>query len=88
MSSIQSEHNLRHARLPELKPYGVRVSLRANDPFRKLLGPDWQRLHWYRTAAERDAAISEMSRRHDYSRPHDAPALEFSKIENLVSSRS
>lgn len=68
-------------------PYGVRISLRDNDPFRKLLGPEWHRLHWYRTAAERDAALAEMSRRHDYSRPADAPTLVFSKVENLTASR-
>ena len=58
-----------------------------NDPFRKLLGPDWHRLHWYRTAQERDAALAEMSRRHDYSRSGDSPTLVFSKVENLAASR-
>ncbi len=58
-----------------------------NDPFRKWLGPDWHRLHWYRTAEERDAALREMSRLHDYSRPHDQPTLMFSKVENLAASR-
>jgi hypothetical protein len=81
--SIQAAHNLRPAQAPAAttRPYGVRVSLKDNDPFRKILGPDWQRLHWYATADARDAAMAEMSRLHDYSRPHDAPALVFAKIE-------
>lgn len=82
--AIQSAHNLRQPQTPAQHPYGVRVSLLANDPFRKILGPDWQRVHWYATAEARDAALAEMSRRHDYSRPHDAPALVFTKIDTLA----
>jgi len=84
---IQSAHNLRQPHTEEPRPYGIRVSLRRNDPFRKLLGPDWHRLYWYRSAGERDAALAEMSRRHDYSRPNDRPTLEYTKVENLASSR-
>jgi hypothetical protein len=80
MTMIQSLHNLR-APLPDAPgQYGIRVSLKANDPFRRVLGPEWHRLHWYPTADERDAALAEMSRRHDYSRPHDAPTLDYTKI--------
>jgi hypothetical protein len=50
------------------RPYGVRVSLRQGDPFRKLLGPDWSRTHWYLSPSERDAALAEMARKHEYSR--------------------
>jgi hypothetical protein len=85
--AIQSAHNLRQAQAHGPQPYGVRVSLKSNDPFRKILGSDWQRVHWYATAEARDAALAEMSRRHDYSRPQDAPALVFRKVENLVESR-
>lgn len=87
MAMIQSMHNLRTPHTEEPTPYGIRVSLRSDDPFRRLLGPDWHRLHWYRTAAERDAALAEMSRRHDYSRPKDAPTLQYAKVENLAASR-
>ncbi|MEN9706227.1 MAG: hypothetical protein RLZZ393_2106 [Pseudomonadota bacterium] len=81
--SIQAAHNLRPAQVPTAasRPYGVRVSLNANDPFGKILGPDWQRVHWFSTVAERDTALAEMSRRHVYSRPHDAPALVFAKVD-------
>jgi hypothetical protein len=85
--AVQSAHNLRQPQTQEPRPYGVRVSLNTSDPFRKILGPDWQRMHWFTTAAARDAALAEMSRRHDYSRPQDAPALVFTKVEKLSESR-
>ncbi len=69
-------------------PYGIRVGLLPGDPFSKLVGPQWHRLHWYPSAALRDAALSEMSRRHLYSRSGDKPALQFEKVENLAESRS
>jgi hypothetical protein len=76
---IASEHNLHHAPPPARCPFGVRVRLPHGDPFRRLLGDDWQRLHWYPTERERDAALAEMSRRHEYSRGSDRPALVFEK---------
>ena len=84
---IQAAHNLRRPHTEEPAPYGIRISLRENDPFRKLLGPDWHRLHSFRTARERDAALVEMSRRHEYSRAKDAATLLYSKVENLAASR-
>ena len=85
--SISQPQNLRTPPLEKLAPYGIRVSLPPGDPFRKLLGPEWQRLHWYPSPDERDAAIAEMSRRHEYSRATDRPALVFQKIEKLAESR-
>jgi len=87
MSGISSPQNLLRPIVQGPKPYGVRVSLRPGDPFGRIIGADWSRTHWYATAAERDAALAEMSRRHEYSRAGDKPALEFQKIENLAVSR-
>ena len=84
---ISQPQNLRAPPIEKLSPYGIRVSLPAGDPFRKLLGPEWQRLHWYPSPHERDAALAEMSRRHEYSRSEDTPALVFQKIEKLAESR-
>ncbi len=84
---ISQPQNLRIPPIEKLRPYGIRVSLPSGDPFRKLLGDEWQRLHWYPTPAERDAAMAEMSRRHEYSRAGDKPALVFQKIEKLAESR-
>ena len=86
MSTCHS-YNLREPESAAPKPYGVRVSLRAGDPFRKLLGADWSRTHWFETVLERDAALVEMSRKHEYSRPGDRPALNYEKVVNLASRR-
>ncbi len=69
------------------RPYGIRVRLKAGDPFAKVLGADWQRTHWFFTAEERDSRLADMSRRHEYSRIGDQPALVFEKVENLAESR-
>ena len=85
---ICQPHNLRTPDSGRPRPYGVRVSLRPSDPFVKLLGPDWNRMHWYETAAQRDAAMADMSRKHEYSRLGDQPAMVFTKVEKLAESRS
>ncbi len=87
MPFIQSVHNLRAPHTEYPRPYGIRVSLRPNDPFRKIVGPDWNRMHWYRSADEREVALEEMRRRHEYSRPQDAPTHLYTKVENLAASR-
>ena len=51
------------------------------------MGAEWHRDYWYATAAERDTALAEMSRKHEYSRSGDKPALLFEKVENLAASR-
>jgi len=84
---ISNAHNLPRPRTVEPRPYGLRVGLRTGDPFAKLCGPDWQRTHWFRSSAERDAALVEMSRKHEYSRAGDRPALIYTKVENLSASR-
>jgi hypothetical protein len=84
---ISQRQNLRVPPNERLQPFGVRVSLPVDDPMRKLLGPQWHRLHWYATPDERDAAITEMSRRHEYSRRSDLPSLVFEKVEKLAESR-
>ena len=70
------------------RPYGIRVRLRTGDPFAKLLGVDWQKTHWFYTAADRDRVLEDMSRRHEYSRIVDQPALVFEKVEKLGESRN
>lgn len=87
MPAIANPHNLRRPIGQGPKPYGVRVSLRPGDPFRKIMGAEWHRVHWFGTVAERDAALAEMSRKHEYSRVGDKPALLFEKVENLAASR-
>ena len=65
----------------------VKVEPPSGDPMRKLLGPEWHKIHWYATPQERELDLAEMRRRHEYSRATDAPSLRFEKIENLAESR-
>lgn len=81
------QHNLRERASGLPRPFGVRVALRTDDPFRTLLGNEWSRTHWFETAEERDAALAEMSREHEYSRPGDRPALVFEKVEKVPERR-
>jgi hypothetical protein len=85
--AIVHPHNLRRPDAGIQRPFGVRITLKGGDPFKKLLGADWNKTHWFGTAAERDAALVEMSRRHEYSRGSDKPALNFDKVEKLHESR-
>lgn len=78
--SIVHAHNLAHP-LPEQRPFGIRVRLRASDPFRNLVGNDWTREHWFATREERDEALKEMSGRYLYFRPGDQPTLEYEAVE-------
>jgi hypothetical protein len=73
-------HNLNKP-LDTPKPYGIRVSMRANDTFARLLGTGWHREHWYATRDERDAALADMAGEHQYSRRGDKPTLKFEPIE-------
>lgn len=77
---IVHPHNL-SAPLDVPKPYGIRVRMRPNDTFARLLGTGWHREYWYPTAAERDAALEEMASEHRYSRRGDKPPLIYEPIE-------
>jgi hypothetical protein len=75
------QHNLvepDNASLP--RNFGIRVTLPANDTLRKVLGDDWENIHWYATEAERDAAFDSMARRHGYYRKTDTPTQVLEKI--------
>ena len=77
---ICQEHNLRQP-MPAARPYGIRVRARRDDPFRRLVGEDWSREHWYATRDERDAALAQMSGRYVYFRPGDSPTLDYETID-------
>jgi len=83
--NICHSHNLNRD-LPAHRPFGIRVSLRPGDPFANLVGADWQKLHWFGTKRERDAALAEMSRRYPFFRIGDEPALRFDKVDSTDSS--
>ena len=85
--AICHEHNLRAAP-PAALPFGIQVRLRPGDPFAKLVGPDWQKTHWFASAAEREAVLADMESRHVYSRASDAPAVIFERIEQPAGGRA
>jgi hypothetical protein len=60
--------------------FGIRVTLPPNDTLRKIVGDDWERLHWYRNEAERDRAFERMAVRHGYYRKTDNPTQVLEKI--------
>ena len=60
--------------------YGIRVTLPENDTLRKVLGNDWERLHWYSSELERDKAFENMATRHGYYRHTDSPTQVLEKV--------
>ena len=69
---------------PELagneRKFGIRVSLPPGDTFSRVLGEDWETLHWYRSESERDAAFEKMAVRHGYYRKTDSPTQVLEKL--------
>lgn len=60
--------------------FGIRVSLPAGDSMSKVLGNDWERLHWYSSETERDGAFANMATRHGYYRNTDTPTQTLEKV--------
>lgn len=74
-------HNMLHTPGRGNGRFGIRVSLRADDPFAKLVDPQWEQFHWFMTARERNATLQDMASEHLYSREGDAPAVVFEAVE-------
>ncbi|MBT8087564.1 MAG: hypothetical protein KJO46_05985 [Gammaproteobacteria bacterium] len=60
--------------------FGIRVTLPTGDSLRKVLGDNWEQLHWYASETERDTAFEQMAARHGYYRDTDAPTQVLEKI--------
>ena len=60
--------------------FGIRVTLPANDTFTRMLGDEWENIHWYVTEVERDEAFEKMATRHGYYRKTDSPTQVLEKI--------
>lgn len=75
------QHNLVDpSSVPAEQRFGIRVTLPVNDTLRKVLGDDWERLHWYGSETERDGAYDNMAIRHGYYRDTDSPSQILEKI--------
>jgi hypothetical protein len=81
MEKICHPHNLLRPRSPDQPRFGVRVSMPPGDTFRRLLGDDWQKEHWFQTSGERDRALERIRLRHPYYRIGDNPSLVVEAIE-------
>ena len=60
--------------------FGISVTLPQADTLAKLVGDDWELLHWYATEAERDTAFEQMAKRHGYYRGTDNPTQVLERI--------
>jgi hypothetical protein len=60
--------------------FGIRVTLPPGDTLARLIGDDWERLHWYPSENARDAAFERMAERHGYYRRTDNPTQVLEKI--------
>lgn len=75
------KHNLVDQTLAgQARPFGIRVSLPTNDTLRKILGDDWERVHWFASEVERNTAFEQMAVRHGYYRDTDSPTQVLEKI--------
>ena len=75
------QHNLVEPELAGLeRNFGIRVTLPRTDTLRKVLGENWERFHWYASAAERDTAFEQMATRHGYYRRTDNPTQVLEKL--------
>ena len=74
-------HNLvEPARAGSERRYGIRVTLPKNDTLTRILGDDWERMHWYESEGDRDRAFSNMATRHGYYRDTDTPTQILEKV--------
>lgn len=75
------KHNLVRPELADAeRRFGIRVSLPPEDTFVRLLGEQWETIHWYATEQDRDAAFDNMAARHGYYRHTDDPSQVLEKI--------
>jgi len=79
--AICHQHNLVEPRKANAeRNFGIKVSLPPADTFSKILGDDWERVHWYASEDARDKAFDKMAMRHGYYRSTDSPTQVLEKI--------
>ncbi len=75
------QHNLVEPdKAGEDRRFGIRISLPPSDTFNRVLGDDWETIHWFPTEAERDIAFENMATRHGYNRNTDTPTQILEKL--------
>ncbi len=79
---LSNRHNLLHLPAePATLRFGIRVTMPAADPLRRVLGNDWHTEHWFASAEERDDALRDIGRRHEFSRIGDIPSIRLEPLE-------
>lgn len=78
---ISNQHNLVDQSGDRELRFGIRVTFRESDPFRRLVPDRSETFHWYADAATRDEALADMAARHRYSRIGDAPTVDYAPVE-------
>ncbi|MDH3976968.1 MAG: hypothetical protein OEU86_00515 [Gammaproteobacteria bacterium] len=78
---LSNPHNLVAETQSAEKRYGIRASIPASDPFSRLVDEKWEMLHWFAEKAERDEALEDMRRRHEFSRMGDAPTVIYEPFQ-------
>jgi hypothetical protein len=68
---------------PTEKPFGIRITLTESNPMRRahLLGDEWESVHWFASAQERDDAYADMTRHLPNYRQGDTVGQVFEKIQ-------
>jgi hypothetical protein len=77
---VHRHNRVRPGTIPSERRFGIRVSLPEGDTFSRLLGANWEQLHWFPTEEERDRAFERMAIRHGYYRKTDSPTQVLEKI--------
>ncbi|MCP1727337.1 hypothetical protein J2T60_001302 [Natronospira proteinivora] len=65
------------------KRYGIRITMPGNDPLAMphLLGEDWESFRWYETEEERNRALEDIPREHQFSRSGDRPSIHCEPVD-------
>jgi hypothetical protein len=73
-------HNLNHPRGDERR-YGILVRSIPGDMLQRVIGEDYEQVHWFESRIARDRALADMAAEHLYSRRGDRPTLRFEPVE-------
>lgn len=80
MEYVHRHNRVQPDAIPAERRFGIRVTLPAGDTFTRLLGSNWEQLHWFATEEERDREFERIAMRHGYYRKTDTPTQVLEKI--------
>jgi len=80
MSYCHQHNRVEPGRAGNDRNFGIRVTLPRGDTFGRILGSEWERVHWYASEGERDRAFDHMATPPGYHRTTDSPTQLLEKI--------